>query len=242
MVTLFNRMQKSLCESSIDVENSGTTCSILIINDKTVEVSGDSLSIEFIHSLYLLSSFYCEVYNIGDSKAVLARRMITDGKLSATTLTEDHTPEVPLESERVKSCGGEIYSNSMNVSGHSPKTGPLRVWFPCEKTSGLIGLAMTRSWGDAAAHRVGVISEPHKEIISLQDHDEFIIFASDGIWDAIPNAVEFVDYYISSLPPIQNKSDWDPQEAARRLVVHARKLWEKNAYIDDITCFVIRIK
>lgn len=192
----------------------------------------------------MYSNLQFKVYNIGDSKAILARRTSTNGKLSAITLTEDHKPDIPEEAERIKRCGGEVYSSSTvsSTTGQSSKTGPLRVWFPCKKTSGLIGLAMTRSWGDASAHKVGVISEPYQQNINFQDDDEFIILASDGIWDVIPNAVEIVDSYISSLPPIKNKSEWDPQEAASRLVVYARKLWKSNSYIDDITCFIIRLK
>ena len=191
----------------------------------------------------VMFDFDFKVYNIGDSKAILARRVEMDGKLSTMTLTEDHKPDRPEEAERIKSCGGDINSSSApNEAGQSPQTGPLRVWFPCQKTSGMIGLAMTRSWGDLSAHKVGVISEPHHRNIHLQDNDEFIVLASDGIWDVIPNPVEFVDSYISSLPPIQKRSEWDPQEAARRLAACARKLWKSNSYIDDITCFIIRIK
>ena len=64
------------------------------------------------------------------------------------------------------------------------------------------GLAMTRSFGDALAGAVGVISEPGNlidkdaeiklTILEIMDRyyeedDKFIVLASDGIWDFMPN-------------------------------------------------------
>ena len=66
------------------------------------------------------------------------------------------------------------------------------------------GLAMSRSFGDQVAARVGVISEPGIENIYLEieefiykKDDKFIILASDGIWEFISNIeVAKVFYFI----------------------------------------------
>lgn len=47
---------------------------------------------------------------------------------------------------------------------------------------------MTRSMGDLVAKSVGVTYEPEIKVISnLTSQDKFIVIASDGLWDRIPN-------------------------------------------------------
>jgi serine/threonine protein phosphatase PrpC len=65
------------------------------------------------------------------------------------------------------------------------------------KNEDIPGLAMTRSFGDEVAARVGVICEPGKflvllnivylEILELDlcKDDKFIVLASDGVWEFI---------------------------------------------------------
>ena len=60
------------------------------------------------------------------------------------------------EAARIKKFGGRIDS----FRDHDGKPiGPLRVWL---KTEDIPGLAMTRSFGDEVAGRVGVMAEPGK--------------------------------------------------------------------------------
>eukprot|EP00873_Tetraselmis_striata_P002259 jgi/Tetstr1/422523/TSEL_001284.t1 len=47
------------------------------------------------------------------------------------------------------------------------------------------GLAMSRALGDKIAHTVGVISEPGISVLELYPADQFIILASDGVWEFI---------------------------------------------------------
>ena len=60
------------------------------------------------------------------------------------------------------------------------------------KNEDIPGLAMTRSFGDETAARVGVIAEPgmlyynnYLEILELDlcKDDKFIVLASDGVWE-----------------------------------------------------------
>ena len=69
--------------------------------------------------------------------------------------------------------------------------GPYRVWM---KHENIPGLAMTRSFGDVMASKVGVISEPDilefeiqkgKWLIKLEN--KFMVIASDGLWEFITN-------------------------------------------------------
>ena len=50
-----------------------------------------------------------------------------------------------------------------------------------------MGLAMSRSLGDAIVHTVGVSAEPELMDHEFQDNDEFIIMGTDGVWDVIDN-------------------------------------------------------
>lgn len=46
---------------------------------------------------------------------------------------------------------------------------------------------MTRSFGDQAAAQVGVIAKPELLEMNLMEGDQFIILASDGVWEFISN-------------------------------------------------------
>ena len=58
-------------------------------------------------------------------------------------------------------CGGRI--DSFRDPDRNP-IGPLRVWL---KNEDIPGLAMTRSFGDEVAARVGVVAEPGTYIILI---------------------------------------------------------------------------
>lgn len=49
----------------------------------------------------------------------------------------------------------------------------------------LLRITVTRSLGDAAAQRIGVICEPDLKIIPLDDAVKFIVLGTDGLWDGI---------------------------------------------------------
>jgi len=64
------------------------------------------------------------------------------------------------------------------------KIGPERVWL---KTEDIPGLAMSRSFGDAVACRVGVNAIPEISELRLTPNDKVIILASDGVWEFLEN-------------------------------------------------------
>jgi serine/threonine protein phosphatase PrpC len=85
--------------------------------------------------------------------------------------------------------------------------------------------------------------EPYQHSQPITKDDEFIIVASDGIWDVISfeEASSVINDYITSLPPISSRNEWDPEQVSKILVSRARKKWEYAAHIDDITCCVIKL-
>ena len=65
----------------------------------------------------------------------------------------------------------------------------------------MIGLAMARSLGDFAVKSVGVIAEPEVKVFEIEDDvDEFLIMASDGVWEFIGSqeAVDIVSQKLSA--------------------------------------------
>jgi serine/threonine protein phosphatase PrpC len=60
----------------------------------------------------------------------------------------------------------------------------MRVWLKHEDTP---GLAMSRSFGDSTACRVGVNAIPEIKMFDLELNDKIIVLASDGVWEFLDN-------------------------------------------------------
>ena len=145
------------------------------------------------------------IANVGDSRAVLASASPEDPtKCVATILSTDHKPDSPGEYERIVAAKGYVSlatcSNNPSNFHNSPSTsyGPdadrvkdcsasARVWLNPEHT--LVGLAMSRSIGDLAVKRAGVIPDPTVMQRDVQESDKFLILASDGVWEFMSHQV-----------------------------------------------------
>ncbi|XP_055826099.1 protein phosphatase 2C 51-like [Solanum dulcamara] len=102
------------------------------------------------------------VANCGDSRAVLSRAGV------ALPLSIDHKPDRPDELDRIENSGGKVINwNGQRVLGV---------------------LSTSRSIGDMYL-KPYVIPDPEVVVSKRSDEDEFIILASDGLWDIIPNDV-----------------------------------------------------
>ena len=99
----------------------------------------------------------------------------------ARALTRDHKPDDPQESQVIIAAGGRIDSYR-DSQGH--KVGPERVWL---KHEDIPGLAMSRSFGDQVAARVGVNAVPEVSEYHMSSSDKVIILASDGVWEFLEN-------------------------------------------------------
>ncbi|TVU38384.1 hypothetical protein EJB05_11751 [Eragrostis curvula] len=141
--------------------------------------------------------------NIGDSRAVLGSRDCAGGGMLAVQLTVDLKPDVPSEAERIKKCRGRVFA--LQDEPEVP-----RVWLPFDDAP---GLAMARAFGDFCLKDYGVISVPEFFHWSLTEKDQFVILASDGVWDVLSNQ-EAVD--IVSASPSRSKAAKSVVEAANR--------------------------
>ncbi|XP_071709745.1 protein phosphatase 2C 51-like [Rutidosis leptorrhynchoides] len=100
------------------------------------------------------------VANCGDSRAVLSRGGVS------VPLSIDHKPDRPDELERIEHSGGRV----VNWNGN--------------RVLGV--LATSRSIGDRQL-KPYVIAKPEVTVNKRTDKDEFLILASDGLWDVMPN-------------------------------------------------------
>ncbi|CAK7324144.1 unnamed protein product [Dovyalis caffra] len=100
------------------------------------------------------------VANCGDSRAVICRGGV------AVPLSVDHKPDRPDELERVEAAGGRV----INWNGH--------------RVLGV--LSTSRSIGDQHL-KPFVSSKPEVTVNERTENDEFLILASDGLWDVISN-------------------------------------------------------
>ncbi|KAK4740693.1 hypothetical protein SAY87_024281 [Trapa incisa] len=114
--------------------------------------------------------------NCGDSRAVLCR----GGR--ATPLTRDHKPERSDEHARILALGGQV----IFLDGH--------------RVQGI--LAMSRAIGDKLL-KPYVTAEPETVIVRRDPKDEFLIIASDGLWDVLTNelACEIVSWCLHEGSP-----------------------------------------
>ncbi|XXG79711.1 hypothetical protein AAC387_Pa09g0725 [Persea americana] len=157
--------------------------------------------------------------NIGDSRAILGTRD-KDDSLIAVQLTVDLKPNLPREAERIKKCNGRVFSLQ-----DEPEVA--RVWLPNYDSP---GLAMARAFGDFCLKDFGLISKPEISYRRLTNKDEFIVLATDGIWDVLSNK-EVVDIVASA--PARSS-------AARTLVQTAVRAWRckhPTSKVDD--CAVV---
>jgi len=217
-----------LDETDIEPMYSGTTACVVLLRNNKLHIS-----------------------NCGDSRAVLARKSDGNPKetknesdnqtaserrnLTTIPLSIDQNPDSPGEKERILSSGGYV----------SPPPEPglsSRVWLDAANTQ--IGLAMARSIGDHAVKGVGVIAEPVVTTHDLEAGDEFLIIATDGVWEFISSedAVEIVGRHLYG--DGGDDDDGGGSVACEALIKAASEKWHEHEgdYRDDITAIVIRLK
>jgi len=206
-------IKKATRDSILKVEN-------LIIRNFRVdtEFSGTTLSMAVIRGNKIIAA------NVGDSRIIIGKQV--KGKLVAEEFTHDHKPESPGEKERIIAAGGRVFA----VEYDDGIDGPPRVWLGHMDVP---GLAMSRSLGDAVAHTAGVISEPEFTERTLDpESDQFIVLATDGLWEFCGND-ETAEMAASCS---------EPSVAVEKLVKEANARWvREEQVIDDTTVIVANL-
>ncbi|XP_059300626.1 probable protein phosphatase 2C 25 [Lycium ferocissimum] len=147
------------------------------------------------------------VSNAGDCRAVVSRGGI------AEALTSDHKPSRQDEKDRIEASGGYV------DCCHG-------VW----RIQG--SLAVSRAIGDQYLKQ-WVMAEPETRILELNPELEFLVLASDGLWDTVSNQ-EAVDI---ARPLCTGVSTQQPLSACRELI----DLSVSRGSLDDISVMIIQL-
>ncbi|XP_010264521.1 PREDICTED: probable protein phosphatase 2C 73 isoform X2 [Nelumbo nucifera] len=116
------------------------------------------------------------IANLGDSRAVLCTRN-QKNQLVPVQLTVDLKPNLPGEAERIRSYNGRVFAREEEPDVY-------RLWMADEDCP---GLAMSRAFGDFCLKNFGLSSTPKVSYRELAEEDEFVVLATDGVWDVLSN-------------------------------------------------------
>lgn len=169
--------------------------------------------------------------NVGDSRAIV----ISGNEVVFSTL--DHKPTMPSELSRIKQAGGCI------INGYA---------YGLNNTCGFL---LSRSWGDCAAHKNGVLlhtPEIHSFGIPMQASNallkikedaqylvdgDIIVCATDGLWDVFTN--QEVAAYI-----YKQKLEGVPLQIISEELAQKARTGDNNAHEiskDDISVLIIEL-
>ncbi|TKY71023.1 phosphatase 2C 8 [Spatholobus suberectus] len=157
------------------------------------------------------------VANCGDSRTVLCRGGV------AVPLSRDHKPDRPDEKERIEAAGGRV----INWNGN--------------RVLGV--LATSRSIGDHCM-KPFVISQPETNVYARTESDEFVVVASDGLWDVVSN--KFVCEVVRSCLRGQMRRNLKEEDSIISYATEAAALLAELAMArgskDNISVIVIQLK
>lgn len=157
----------------------------------------------------------------GDSRAIIGRG--TGPNVYPVDLTHDQKPSRVDEKKRVRAAGGRVTRWKKNI-------GPLRVWLPDDW---IPGLAMTRSVGDTVLTEFGVVPTPELTVCGLGPKDQFIVLASDGVWEFMTSGE------VATFVARQKANGASPSQVANALVAESVSRWKKNEQVVDDTTAVV---
>ncbi|XP_071720014.1 probable protein phosphatase 2C 25 [Rutidosis leptorrhynchoides] len=155
----------------------------------------------------IINSGNLVVSNAGDCRAV-----VSSGG-TAEALTSDHRPSRQDEKQRIEQLGGYVDCSR----------GTARV---------LGSLAVSRAIGDRSMKQ-WITAEPETKIFKITREFEFLIMASDGLWDKVSNqeAVDLARPYCASNDKLEVVS------ACKKLV----ELSASRGSVDDTSVMIVRL-
>ena len=203
------------------------------------------------------SKFY--LANVGDSTTIIAHYSISSHIATIVAQNRKDKPTLNEERERIEKAGGRVYipfAAAMNKDNYGPQdSSRLLITLP---DGSQLGLAMSRSIGDAEGKPFGLVAYPTVEVLDIQnyylekeyseeeigDSEWFVVVASDGVYDVIPQ--ESVVQRIGDSLYRNDGGGTLVEESCEQIVREAGRLWIKatlhQPYRDDITLGVSKIK
>lgn len=155
------------------------------------------------------------VSNAGDCRAVISKGGV------AEAVTSDHRPSREDEKNRIESNGGYVDC----IRG---------IW----RLQGT--LAVSRGLGDSHLKH-WVIADPETTVLKIDSECEFLILASDGLWDKVSNqeAVDTVrSMWVNSSSTSSNNSPPSLLSACKKLA----DLSVSRGSFDDVAVLVIPLR
>lgn len=199
------------CQEAVSVVESALKETVMDMNNQLH--SADSKKFMWMGSTAVVCLMYKQhiwVANTGDSRAVRGRAG------GAADLTQDHKASCPNEQQRITEAGGQVLNN-----------GGWR----------LMGvLAVTRAVGDLALRNYGLTACPDVFHFERDEADEFLILASDGLWDVLSNQ-EAVQLVRRVFHKVSNNSN--PCDACRVAASVLTRVALRKHSRDNITALVI---
>jgi len=151
------------------------------------------------------------IAHIGDCRAVLSN----DGV--AISLTEDHTPNLKSEKVRIEAAGGWVQNGRVNGNlGVSRSVGDIQ-FKTFSETPGMCNGkedVVGSLWNSCQQ----VISKPDVKHFTVEEPFEFVVLASDGLWDVFQpqECVNFVRNYLFKTKNIDKTAAELIQKALKR--------------------------
>ncbi|EOA30931.1 hypothetical protein CARUB_v10014078mg [Capsella rubella] len=217
--TLASLSSSPECSSPLDLWKQACLKTFSVIDlDLKINPSIDSYCSGCTALTAVLQGDHLVIANAGDSRAVLATTSDDGSGLVPVQLSVDFKPNIPEEAERIKQSDGRLFCLD-------DEPGVYRVGMP---NGGSLGLAVSRAFGDYCLKDFGLVSEPEVTYRKITDKDQFLILATDGMWDVMTNdeAVEIV------------RGVKERRKSAKRLVERAVVLWRRkrrSIAMDDIS-------
>ena len=183
--------------------HSFSVCDKNVVNQSS-SLTGSTLNIVFIkYESDIISGdkYIINCANVGDSRTVL----VNENK--ATRLSYDHKASDLKEKARIEKEGGFVANGRL-----------------------LSQLALSRSIGDIDYKSYGLSSEPYIYSLTIRKDkfNQFIVIASDGIWDCVE------DY---ELVNIIKQNNLETKKISESIVTLAKK----RGSLDNISCIVIKL-
>ena len=197
------------------------------------------------------------VANAGDSRSFIVAYRPSTSRCEIVYMTREDKPNLPEEKARVEAAGGQVYI---------PIRGTSRVVYQDPETMAPTGLAMSRSIGDWAAGKIGVIPTPIVHVLDIptivatemegykvdsdgcvgaydEDDDVYIfaVSATDGMMDYLDEGDMAKILAHSLFEP----TGVHPISACEHLVFAAAQAWQQakqGRYRDDISIAVTAIR
>lgn len=152
--------------------------------------------------------------NVGDSRSILGFENGSTMKIKQ--LTTDHTSENVRERARIIAAGGRIIKKRIYCAD-----------------SDVPGLIPSRSIGDFAGKKAGIVCTPDVASHTLDETVSFVAVMSDGVWENVPTSI------IGKLVDLDPNR---PQEVSKRVVTQAWKtITKEKKYKDDMTVVMVML-